>query len=152
MGGSAYFNLVGGKSSVIPQVDFDVLKRSLDAIISAIDSDLVYACHDISDGGIGVCLSEMCIGGNVGAEIDITSIADIRKDFKLFSESNTRWLVEIKPGKESEFESKMKVPVYKIGKVEGTKLKIIDSERTLLELDVADIKNAWGKALWELMG
>jgi phosphoribosylformylglycinamidine synthase len=152
MGGSAYFNLVGGKSATVPQVDFDVLKRSLDAIISAIDSNLVYACHDISDGGIGVCISEMCIGGDVGAEIDFTNISDVRSDFKLFSESNTRWLVEVKPGKEADFESQMNVPFYKIGKVGGTKLTIKDSERTLVDIEVADIKNAWGKALWELMG
>ena len=152
MGGSAYFNLVGGKSNVVPQVDFDVLKRSLDMIISAIDSNLVYACHDISDGGIGVCISEMCIGGDIGAEIDITNIAEIRGDFKLFSESNTRWLVEVKPGKESEFEDKMTVPFFKIGKIGGSKLKIIDSEKTLVDLEMKDIKNAWGDALWKLMG
>jgi phosphoribosylformylglycinamidine synthase len=152
MGGSAYFNLIDGKSAVVPQVDFEVLKRSLDAIISAIDSTLVSACHDISDGGIGVCISEMCIGGDMGCEIDLTNIADIRSDFKLFSESNTRWLVEVKSGKESDFEGKMTVPFFRIGKVGGTKLKITDGEKTLVDLDVKDIKNTWGEALWKLMG
>ncbi len=94
----------------------------------------------------------MCIGGNCGAEIDITNISDIRNDFKLFAESNTRWLLEVKPGKESEFEDKINVPLYKIGKVGGSNLKIIDGERTLIDLNIKDIKSTWGEALWKLMG
>jgi phosphoribosylformylglycinamidine synthase len=144
--------MVGGKSAVIPQVDFDVLKRSLDAIISAIDSGVVSACHDISDGGIGVAISEMCIGGDLGCEIDISEVSDIRSDFKLFSESNTRWLVAVKMGKESEFEGKIDVPFYRIGTVGGSKLKITDGEKVLVDIDVKDIRSTWGEALWKLMG
>jgi phosphoribosylformylglycinamidine synthase len=152
LGGSAYLDLVGGKSALVPKVDFKVLKQSLDELISAIDSGLVSACHDLSDGGLGVCISEMCVGGNCGVEIDITDIAALRSDFKLFSESNTRWLVEVKPGKEQDVEGKITVPLYKIGKVGGPNLKITDSGRTLIDLDINEIKNTWGEALWKLMG
>lgn len=152
LGGSAYLDLVGGKSALVPKVDFKVLKQSLDELISAIDSGLVSACHDLSDGGLGVCITEMCVGGNCGAEIDITAITDLRNDFKLFSESNTRWLVEVKPGKESEFEGKINVPLYKIGSVGGPNLKITDSGKTLIDLSVNKIKSTWGEALWKLMG
>jgi phosphoribosylformylglycinamidine synthase len=152
LGGSAYLELIEGKSAQVPKVNFGVLKQSLDAVISAIDSGTVSACHDISDGGLGICISEMCVGGNCGAEIDITGIAELRNDFKLFSESNTRWLVEVKPGKESEFEDKINVPLYKIGSVGGPNLKITDGGRTLIDLSVDQIKTTWGEALWKLMG
>ncbi len=152
LGGSAYLELVGGKSAQVPKVDFDMLKRSLDAVLLAIESGFVSACHDISDGGLGVCISEMCIGGDIGAEIDLTYIEELRGDFKLFSESNTRWLVEVKAGMDSEFEKTITVPFHKIGKVGGTKLKIMDDYKTLIDLDLKEIKSTWQETLWKLMG
>jgi phosphoribosylformylglycinamidine synthase len=152
MGGSAYLELMGGKSATVPQVDFDLLKRSLDAVILAIESGYVSACHDISDGGLGVAISEMCIGGDIGADIDLTYIQELRGDFKLFSESNTRWLVEVKNGMDSEFEKAISVPFHKIGKVRGTSLIIKDDYKTLVELELDEIKRAWQEPLWKLMG
>ena len=32
------------------------------------------ACHDCSDGGLAVALAEMCIGGRLGASIDLDAV------------------------------------------------------------------------------
>lgn len=152
LGGSAYLKLMDGKSAIVPRVDFNLLKQSIDVLLNVIDKSLFVSCHDLSDGGLGVCIAEMCIGGNIGAEIDISNIADLRSDIKLFSESNTRWLVEVKKGNENEFEEMMGVPFFKIGSVGGTNLKIIDKEKTLIDLDVDEVRSAWNDSLWKLMG
>jgi phosphoribosylformylglycinamidine synthase len=152
MGGSAYLSLVDGKSAAVPKVDFDVLAKSIDSILTAIDKGIIASCHDLSDGGLAVGISEMIIGGDIGAEIDITNMAELRGDFKLFSESNTRWLAEVNKGKESDFEKIMDVPFFKIGTVGGVKLKVIDKNKTLLNLEIEKIQRAWNDTLWKLMG
>ena len=150
--GSAYFKLIGGKSTVVPKVDFDLLKKSIDTMLMIIEEGLVVSCHDLSDGGLAVSLAEMCIGGDFGADIDITSMGDIRGDFKLFSESNTRWLVEVKKENQSEFEEAMDIPFLNIGKIGGSRLMITDNSKTLVDFDVDDIRRAWNDTLWMIMG
>lgn len=153
LGGSEYYKLLDNKSRNVPKVDVDILKKSIDAVLFAIDNELIASCHDISEGGIGVCISEMCIGGNVGVEIDLSEIGDIRSDLKIFSESNTRWIVEVKNEKENEFEKIMQnLKKYRIGKVTGNSLKIKDKNKTLINLNVIEIKNAWNETFWNLMG
>ena len=39
------------------------------ALHQAIQAGLVRACHDCSEGGIAVALAEMCIGGQLGADV-----------------------------------------------------------------------------------
>ena len=34
----------------------------------------VLACHDLSEGGLGVALAEMCMAGGLGADIDLSVI------------------------------------------------------------------------------
>jgi phosphoribosylformylglycinamidine synthase len=94
----------------------------------------------------------MCIGGDVGAQIDLTGIADLRTDIKLFSESNTRWLVEVPKENEEKFHEIMKVPVYKIGSVGGSNLTIMDGEKSIIDTDVSSLRKAWNDTLWEMMG
>jgi phosphoribosylformylglycinamidine synthase len=152
LGGSAYFKLLGGKSAVVPKVDFEILKKSIDTMLRVIEKGFVVSCHDLSDGGLAVCLAEMCIGGDFGADIDISDIADIRGDFKLFAESNTRWLVEVKSENQSEFEETMDVPFFKIGRVDGSRLIITDKNNKLIDFDVSEIRRAWNDTLWNIMG
>lgn len=152
LGGSAYLSLVGGQSKTVPKVDFNVLAKSIRSLLAAINKGIIASCHDLSDGGLGVCISEMVLGGDIGAKLDIANLAEIRSDFKLFSESNTRWIVEVKRGKESEFEEIMDVPFFRIGTVGGTKLIVKDNDKSLLDLDIGKIRSAWNDTLWKLMG
>ena len=34
----------------------------------------ISACHDCSDGGLAVAIAEMCIGGRLGAEINLDAV------------------------------------------------------------------------------
>jgi phosphoribosylformylglycinamidine synthase len=152
LGGSAYLDLVKGTSPDVPKVDFIILKNSIDSMLAAMEAGLISACHDIADGGLGVAISEMCIGGDVGTTIDLTGIADLRSDIKLFSESNTRWLAEVPNGKEQEFEELMKVPVFKMGTVGGSNLHVVDSDKTIIDVNISSLRKSWNQTLWEMMG
>lgn len=153
MGGSEYCKLIGLEGGAVPKVDFDCLKGSIKRVLGAIDKGLIKACHDISEGGLGICIAEMCIGGDVGVEIDIESIADLRCEFKLFSESNTRWVVEVEKRYEENFlETLEGLKVFKIGAVKGRNLIIDDGERELVNLSINEVKEAWDNGLKRLIG
>jgi phosphoribosylformylglycinamidine synthase len=98
----------------------------------------------------------MIIGSNIGASVDISNIKNnIREDFMLFSESNTRWMIEIEPKNSKIFESKLnyyKIPNFKIGNTKGSKLKINNKGNNLINLDVETIIDIWKNPITAIMG
>ncbi len=156
MGGSEYFKLICIKGGTVPKVDVKILKKCMRGILSAIDKRLIASCHDISEGGIGVCLSEMAIGSDKGAIVDLKDIGNnLRSDFKIFSESNDRWIIEVKTDKQKDFEAilrKEKTPFVKIGEVKGKNLVIKDNKKILIDLKIKDIRKIWKEAIWDIMG
>ncbi len=62
-GGSLYLDagFSAGRPAV-PALDFAQEKREIGAVIALVEAGLVTAAHDISDGGLAVCLSEMAMG------------------------------------------------------------------------------------------
>jgi phosphoribosylformylglycinamidine synthase len=156
MGGSEYYQIMNIEGGSVPKTDVKILQNSIDSILSSMDKEFVASCHDTSEGGISICLAEMVIGGDVGAEIDLSNInSDLRLDFKLFSESNTRWIMEIKKEYEKDFEKileKNDTSFYKIGITKGKKLIIKDAQKTVINLDASVLRNLWKNAIWNIMG
>jgi phosphoribosylformylglycinamidine synthase II len=128
LGGSEYYKLQGQIGRTVPKVRGARAKKTLQAITKAIDLRLVRACHDLSEGGLAVAASEMALAGGFGMELDLAKVPRKveRDDFVMFSESNSRFLVEIPRDAKVEFEALMKGKVYaEIGKVaENSKLTV----------------------------
>jgi phosphoribosylformylglycinamidine synthase len=90
-GGSLYSNVMGLRCYKVPRTSPEKLKRYATTMLESFKSFEVLACHDVSEGGIAVAIAEMGFGNGVGF------VSEEKIDFvKLFSESNTRWLVEVK--------------------------------------------------------
>ena len=91
----------------------------------------------------------MCFGGNLGVIIDLSKIqTSLDKDYQiLFSESNTRFVVEVNNCQE--FEKWMEdVPINRIGLIKGEKLIIKGlSENIVVEEKISDLKVVWKKPL-----
>ena len=152
MGGSAFYREKDGSSPIVPDVDIEVLIKTMNAMLVAMDGGFVRSCHDLSDGGLAVTVGEMCIGGQLGAGIDLSALGNLRSDVKLFSESNTRWLVEVEPVSSEIFEKTMDgLACCRLGEVKGRDLIINDGERTTVKLSVGDIEEAWSSSLWSAM-
>jgi len=154
LGGSHYFGLHGFIGNNVPKVDARKGKRLMDALSSATERGLVRACHDLSEGGIGVAAAEMAFSGGYGMVIHLGRVPLAepmeRNDFILFSESNTRFLVEVAPENRHEFERIMAgLDCVAIGEVTATgKLEVygIDGE-IVLSVPIAELKEAWHSPL-----
>jgi phosphoribosylformylglycinamidine synthase len=119
----------------------------------AIRDGLVRACHDLSEGGLLVAAAEMAFAGNLGLQIEVSKVGpeDLPMPVALFSESPSRFLVEVAPANQKAFEALMaKAPVFAIdvGKVTGDKkLAVLGKDEVLVSETLADLKEAWQKPL-----
>ncbi|MEM4472799.1 MAG: phosphoribosylformylglycinamidine synthase subunit PurL [Archaeoglobaceae archaeon] len=89
-GGSLYSKIMGFENYEVPKTSPDKLKLYANTLLESFKKFKISACHDVSEGGIAVAIAEMCFGLGIGFE-------SLRAfDFiELFSESNTRWIVEV---------------------------------------------------------
>jgi phosphoribosylformylglycinamidine synthase subunit PurL len=70
-GGSVYYSLFNQLGANVPQPSVEEAVREINALTDCIESSLVNSCHDISDGGLAVCLAEMSFRNNIGCNIEI---------------------------------------------------------------------------------
>jgi phosphoribosylformylglycinamidine synthase len=156
LGGSEYYKHMKVEGGTVPKTDPVILQHCMKGLLACMKKKYVAACHDVSEGGIAVCLTEMAIGGDRGATIDVSEICnEQRNDFKLFSESNTRWIVEVKKDKQTEFEKLLKkehVTFTLLGKTKGKHLVIQDKKKTVIDLGVDVLRECWRKPIWNFMG
>jgi len=148
LGGSMYYRLNGFLGSSVPRLEPEKTVESYQRLTSSIDSGFVRACHDLSEGGLGVALSEMAFTAGLGVEVDldkVTGSSTIRDDMALFSESNGRLLVEVRADRSSEFEEKMAGTAYcRIGSVTSSDLLTIRGKKgILIEEPLVRLMSAW---------
>ena len=56
LGGSAYYAINKEIGANVPIIDFEKERNMIYAVIDAINSNLLLACHDISDGGLATAI------------------------------------------------------------------------------------------------
>jgi len=126
----------------------------MDSLSRATEEGMVRACHDCSEGGIGVAVAEMAFAGGLGAAIHLKSVPlgepIDRDDFILFSESNSRFLVEVASENRDEFEETMgDTSLAVIGEVtEAEVLEIYGlKESKVAAVSLSELKEAWQRPL-----
>jgi phosphoribosylformylglycinamidine synthase len=153
LGGSEYYKLMGFIGKSVPKVRLIHARKTFRAITRAIDLGLVKACHDLSEGGLAVAAAEMAFAGGYGMELHLQKVPahDVdRNDFILFSESNSRFLVEVSKKAKQEFEALMKGKAYaEIGTVTKTlRLHIYGlSGKTTVDASLEDLLASWKRTL-----
>jgi len=150
LGGSEYFKLRKIFGGSVPKVRLPNAKRTIRALTLAADKGYVKSCHDISEGGLAVAAAEMALGTWYGLDLnldDVPSASELRNDVLLFSESNSRFLVEVDPMKRRMFERLMQsISCAAIGKVrKDGRLVLRRSSKVLVDAKVQDLRAAWRK-------
>jgi len=106
---------------------------------------LVKTAHDCSEGGLGVAVAEMCIGGRIGANIDIDGTGDESLWARLWGESLGRIVIAVSPENEQQFLDLMSgnFTTY-LGEVtESEFLNISDGYETLISAEIQQMVNSW---------
>lgn len=145
LGGSEFQAVVHGVTEGRPPgLDLAVEKKLLNSVLEAIQNGLVRSAHDLSEGGLAVALAESCISGGLGAKVDVAS--ELRADFALFSESQSRILLSASAEKAAELEkfiASCGVPVRRIGNVQGSELEVSVNGTPALKRSVNTLKQTW---------
>ena len=150
LGGSTYFDVMGGSSAELPKMNAKNLKKVFNHIHKGIKGSRILACHDISEGGLATALAEMCFGGGCGAEIDLLKISKDRFDYILFNETPGTFLAEVKDERTAK-KLFAGIPHTVIGKtVPGGRIKVSKGSKNLVSLSVKELKKAWQKPMKEI--
>jgi len=149
LGGSEYFKLLGVKGGTVPGLDFKSAPKIMNTLHAAVQQGLILSCHDLSEGGLALALAEMSFSGDVGLEIDLQTVPfngnKRRHDTMLFSESNTRFLVEVREENVATFTQLFKgLPTAVIGRTVKDKcLRVFSDGRMLVDLPLSLLRKKW---------
>lgn len=154
IGGTAYlksqFQLEKGRP---PQINLEEEKRVQELCLEAIGEGLLSSAHDVSEGGIALCLIECAFlsAQKIGCSVRLSE--NIRADSLLFGETQSRILVTAPSQYLSRLLALAKdkgVSANKIGVTGGTNVKIDHQDNTLIDIDVQNAFQAWKQAIPEL--
>lgn len=146
-----------------PDIDCINAAQMYKQVHKAMTSGWIKSAHDLSEGGLGVALSECSIGGNLGAVIlthRVSSAASAcikdenplrrelltRIDFALFGEGPARLVVTIDPRDRESFEETMQgFSCIEIGRVTSDpRLRFMNSDqKEVFSVEVTELLQAW---------
>lgn len=156
LGGSEYYADHDELGAQVPQVDATTALKRYKTVNQAQEQDLIASCHDLSDGGLGVAAAESAFAGGFGMKIDLGAVEvseAMRADKLLFSESQSRLLVTVKPQNQQSFETLFNGQSCRlIGQVTDQPELVINgvNNEQLVCLTNADLKEAWQAPLREM--
>lgn len=142
---------VGGNVPLLPHPEQNL--ATYRALSQTIRDGLVRTAHDCSEGGLAVAIAEMCIGGRIGATVDIDGTGPGDVWGRLWGESLGRIVVAVPAEHEAAFLSAMKGhPTTVLGEVtDGNAMTITDGDDDLIGLDVDTMAALW-KGTLDLTG
>ena len=147
LAGSEIADQLGIACNTVPRVDAKSALASYRKLHQAINSRLISACHDLSDGGLAVSLAEMCIGGRLGAHLALNRVpvvGALTLTEALYSESASRLLVSVAPDKAAEFEALFGASAPFIGEVTSdARLTVASADSALFSAPVEALAHAF---------
>jgi phosphoribosylformylglycinamidine synthase len=154
LGASQYHALRGMIGNNVPKVDPAVGLSVFRSLHAAMEAGTVLSCHDCSEGGFAVAAAEMAFAGGLGLEADVALMAvrgEVPVAARLFGESASRLLVEVKSGCADEFERFLReagAPFARLGITTALpRLVLKDGERILVDASIEALKESWRGAL-----
>jgi len=154
LGASEYlkflFNLEKG---IPPQIDLEEEKKVHEVCIEASSQGILQSAHDISEGGLALCLAESSFLSeeNIGINVDLHD--EMRPDALLFGESQSRIIVTVKTldlQKLIELAQKNKVKATPIGTTGGKRIVISYNNQRIIDLTIEEAYRAWKDTIPEI--
>ncbi|HCN58499.1 MAG TPA: phosphoribosylformylglycinamidine synthase subunit PurL [Exiguobacterium sp.] len=123
-----------------PHIDLAVEQERLLALQAAVQAGLVTAIHDVAEGGLAVALAEMTFGTTLGLDVTFDGPA-----LHLFSESQSRFVVTVKPEQEAAFVKQ--TGAHKLGYVTDQDALQIKTNDTFIEATRSTLQADWEGAI-----
>lgn len=143
--GGSHYNLVHSNSMIEESVPLcsELNPQLYRTFFRAIQQHLVTACHDLSEGGLSVAITEMMIAGRLGASLELDPRFDPLRS--LFGETSGCLLVEVTPQNKAAFEMIIDtMPCRLLGTVEtDPTLRIIHQGSSLMHIELPELLSAW---------
>jgi phosphoribosylformylglycinamidine synthase len=150
LGGSIYLANQDQLGMNVPVVNIKRALKIYQAMYKANQAGLIKACHDISDGGLAVALAEMGFAGGLGMNVLLSQVPyqAVRKQESiiLFSESHSRFVIEVDPTQEMKLKTIFKgLPLKKIGVIEQSKEMLVYGlkDQVVINAPVDELKGIW---------
>lgn len=149
IGGSQYLKKYTEKvTGNAPIIDMDEEMRLYKSVLTAIRSKVINSAHDISEGGLAICLAEKAISSNgLGCDIDINKDINVGN---LFGESQSRIVVSLSNDKFDEL-SKIctdnNINLSKLGSVVKERFEI----KNYIKTTTKELVNSFENAIPEIM-
>ena len=153
--GGSHWSLVNElQGGSVPTLEPHVAKQRYERMHQAIQDRLLRSCHDLSEGGLAVAIAEMSFAGGLGAELEIGEEfkrASLTPAQYLFSESNSRFIIEVAPENETSVKELFGEDARRLGRVtQKPDLLICESDEERLRATLAELKSAWQSPLdWD---
>lgn len=156
IGGSEYLSWIHKKTQGdAPYFDLQEEQAVQTAMLRAIRAGLVQSAHDVSDGGLAVCLAESVIfSDGLGAMVNIRGTENIRMDATLFGEAQSRIVFTTTSEKAEDIDALLNdlpVSAHQIGVVGGERLHIRNEDEDLINCLYNDLKNPYETAIPTIM-
>lgn len=148
-GSELQFMLRGKHEGHAPKIDLEVEKERQDILLHAIGEGFIQSAEDLSEGGLGVALAENVIRAKgLGAQIALTHDATIA----LFSETQSRYLVSVKPEHQQAFEDMCKDAI-KIGTVTSKEYLVVQTMggKDIIVEEVNQLRKLWKSRIQQLL-
>ncbi|MFO0919047.1 MAG: AIR synthase-related protein [Planctomycetaceae bacterium] len=150
LGGSHLALIHRSAGGTVPRVDLATAPKIFRALHGAIRQSLVRSCHDLSEGGLAVAAAEMAFAGGLGIDLDLAPLRDAAgiesPAVLLFSESMSRFLVEVPSHLSREFEALFEgLPLVQLGEVTAApRVRAFDAAGSVvIDADCQALKSAW---------
>ena len=155
LSGSEYLYLTHKQKKGNPSIDIEKEKAVQETALEAIQSGIIRAAHDCSEGGLAVTLAESCITNakamlGIVIKIDNLKSKSARKDEILFGEAPSRIVVSLKKkdlGALEKIAKKHLILCQELGTVGGDRLTIKEGEKILVDVPLKALSEAWRNAI-----
>ncbi|WP_368791101.1 phosphoribosylformylglycinamidine synthase subunit PurL [Companilactobacillus farciminis] len=127
-------------------LDLNQEKLHQDLVRQAINQGLLKSCHDLSEGGLAVALSESAFENELGFEIETKLTSE-----QMFSETQSRFLVTVAPENQVAFEKLVQRDFELLGFVSSQNIFKITTADETVQIDGQTAKSSWKEAIACLM-
>ncbi|MEJ2111990.1 MAG: AIR synthase-related protein, partial [Acidobacteriota bacterium] len=161
LGASEYYRMLardqgtpGFYGGEVPKLDIPAALSIYSAMEQAHAAGILRSSHTPTLGGLAAAFALAAIGGDLGADVQMDVLDDSKElddDARLFSESNSRFLITCAPGDAKYLEDIFhQVPCVKVGTVSAEpKLRILGSKgRAVVDTNITALRRAFKGTLY----